>query len=92
MPGSDKVAHFVAYAILTVLGGLYLMARAVHVRVGHLLLWGVVYALYAAADEWLQSFVGREMSLTDWFADVAGILTGTAIMILIRRRDVSSGG
>ena len=38
--------------------------------------WGIA-AVYAASDEWHQSFVpGRTADVADWFADAAGALAG----------------
>lgn len=81
---ADKVVHFIAYFVLTVLGGRCLLVTGGRVAVSSLLLWGGVYCIYAAVDECLQALVGRTMSLGDWIADVAGI--GVASLILLRMR------
>ena len=85
VPHGDKIIHFGLYYLLTVLGGRHLLASRQRAPVAVLLLWAAVYAVYAAADEWLQPFVGREMSLGDWIADVIGVALAT-LTITLRRR------
>lgn len=75
----DKVIHFGLYFMLARLGGRHLLARDHRPSVAAWLGWAVVYAAYAAADEWLQSFFGRSTSLGDWLADLTGIAAGTAL-------------
>jgi VanZ family protein len=79
----DKVIHFVVYFILTWLGGRYLLATG-RGTLRALAAWAAIYLLYAGADEYLQSLVGRTMSLSDWLADAAGIVLAT--LVLARRR------
>ncbi|MGB2987347.1 MAG: VanZ family protein [Phycisphaerae bacterium] len=79
----DKLIHFAVYFLLTWLGGRHLLATGRHRAFSTLLIWAAIYALYAAVDEWLQSFVGRTMSLHDWLADLAGIVA--ASFVLARR-------
>ena len=66
IPGcqTDKIIHFVVYYFLTALSA---WARTgVGRRSGRRdLAWAGVFLAYGAADEWLQSFVGRTMSLGD---------------------------
>ena len=50
-----------------------------------LIVWTVVYAAYAAADESLQPLVGRTMSFVDWLSDLAGIVASTVVLALKRR-------
>jgi VanZ family protein len=84
---SDKLLHFLAYAVLALL-----LARA--------LAWGlfqvdqaaafqalVVAALYAASDEFHQHFVpGRQPSGWDLAADLLGALAAVTVLWLLRRR------
>lgn len=84
------IAHFAFYYLLTWLGGRYLLSTG-RGTVAVLLTWAVVYAVYAAADEWLQQFVGRVMSLSDWLADLAGIALATVTLIRWRRPAPRSG-
>jgi len=85
--GSDKLAHFVLYATLAMLGGLSLKSSSSRVRrIRTLAVWAVVYAAYGAVDEYLQPFVGRTCSLADWVADVCGITVGTVVIGLRPRQ------
>lgn len=49
---------------------------------GLLMVWVLIYSAYAGLDEWLQPLVGRTMSLGDWLADVAGIISASLWMLL----------
>jgi VanZ family protein len=77
--GWDKLVHFSAFAVL---GALVALAwPAVSKRFGkkQLLSAWIAIAVYAALDEWTQSFVGRDASVFDWLADAAGAAVGLAI-------------
>ena len=80
--GTDKIAHFLAYAVL---GALLALAQT---RTG----WppAAAYALgiaYGASDEWHQSFVpGRSSDVADWVADAAGVIVAVALYHWMRRR------
>jgi VanZ family protein len=80
--GSDKVAHFLAYAVLGAL-----LAHAV-TRTGWPL--ALAYALgiaYGASDEIHQYFVpGRSSDVVDWVADALGVLAAVALYQWMRRR------
>ena len=82
----DRVLHFIAYFVLTCLGASHYRTTRSGSLIGVLLAWALVYAGYAALDEWLQQFVRRTPSLGDWLADVSGILVATGISLAIRRR------
>ncbi len=82
----DKILHFGLYFLLTYLGGRYLRATGRRLSVPLLLVWAVVYCTYAAFDEWLQQFVGRSMSPSDWVWDVVGILAATATLAAMQSR------
>lgn len=86
----DKVLHFGLYFLLAYLGGRYHRAIG-RLSLTRLLVWAVAYCAYAALDEWLQQFVKRGMSLTDWVWDVIGVLVATAILATTRRRSALSG-
>ena len=44
----------------------------------------VIGAFYGASDEWHQRFVpGRSPSLGDWAADVAGVVLGYGLVMLL---------
>ena len=79
--GGDKAVHFALYALLTWLGGKAYAARHGRLDRSVLLLWVLVYAAYGVLDEWTQDFVGRNTSLYDWLADVAGIVTATIVLV-----------
>ena len=38
---------------------------------------------YGAIDEWMQSFVGRQSDVLDWFADFGGAACGVGLMFLV---------
>ena len=90
---SDKTLHFVAYCGLAIL-----VSWAALLRFGPP--WSVparvlgVLALYAAFDEWTQTFVaGRDGDVRDWLADIGGSLVGVgmvyAVMWMRGRRPIS---
>ena len=81
----DKVVHFVMYFVLAWLGGRYFLASG-RVSNALILLWASACIAYAALDEWLQQFVGRETSLADWTADVVGVVAAGVVIALTRRR------
>ena len=74
--GFDKLSHFGVYLVL---GALLVWAAArTGVPIGLALAAGLVYA---ASDEWHQSFVpGRTPDIADWVADALGVgAGGTAV-------------
>ncbi|NBV45652.1 MAG: hypothetical protein EBR86_08450 [Planctomycetia bacterium] len=80
-PPSDKLLHFLAYAILGSLA-----AAAAAARGGwngpRITLLAVALALFAAADEITQPFFGRAVELSDWLADLAGLAIGIGAVVL----------
>ena len=80
--GSDKLAHFLAYAVLGAL-----LAHAT-TRTG----WPPAAAralgiAYGASDEVHQFFVpGRSSDVRDWLADAAGVIVAVALYHWWRRR------
>jgi len=77
------VAHFVAFALLTL--GCVLSARA---RMGAptyrwLGTWLVVFVVYAGLSELLQPLTNRDGDVWDWLANVAGVVV---VMALARPR------
>jgi hypothetical protein len=78
---SDKVMHFVAYFFLSFLLWFAVNPnKKVHWRkpTVWLILFAVVW--YGVIDEWLQMYVGRNADVHDFFADLAGAITGLAIL------------
>lgn len=84
----DKVVHAVLYFTLVWLGGRYLLAKG-GVSMFTVIAWALVYAAYAALDEWLQTFVQRTMSLGDWVSDIAGIVAATILVARHRTATIS---
>jgi VanZ family protein len=78
---ADKLAHLIEYGLLGVL--LYYVAGS---RMGRTrwITWMLLIALggsIGALDEVYQSFIpGRDMSVYDWYADVAGVTLGLLVM------------
>ncbi len=83
--GSDKLAHLLAFAVLSALLATTWQLSAGHLSLAQLGWVWVAVIVYAAFDEWTQSFVGRQTSLRDWLADAAGGAIGLAVFISIRR-------
>jgi VanZ family protein len=83
--GFDKAAHLGAFAVLAVLcAGAW--PPTIRRRSLSQLLWiSILVAVYGAIDEWTQSFVGRQTSLGDWLADVAGAAIGLGLFAWFRR-------
>ena len=85
-PEADKVVHFVLYFGLTWIGGWRLRANPAGHSLTTLVVWAGIYVAYGGIDEWLQSYVGRTMSLYDWFADVAGVAAASIVIVLSKKR------
>jgi VanZ family protein len=83
-----KIIHFLEYALLALLWWRALRTRIPARRAA--LVAFVLASLYAATDEWHQSFVhGRHATPVDWAIDSAG--AGTAAWRL-RSRSLALGG
>lgn len=69
VPGGDKIAHGIAYALLG-----FLLTRGLGNRG-----WGIAVAItYGMLDEFHQSFVpGRDAGAADWIADSVGAILGS---------------
>jgi len=81
---SDKMLHFCGYATLTVLvlTGWELTIGVLEPK--HYFAVWLAGTLYGAFDEITQIPVGRTCDMTDWAADVAGIVTGLLVFRLVR--------
>lgn len=81
---NDKHVHFGGYALLTiiVLASWELTFGTLKAR--HYFAVWLAGAVYGALDEWTQIPVGRTCDMNDWFADVAGVLTGIVVYQLLR--------
>lgn len=85
-----KLAHFSEYALLGF--SLYLhitqLQKKWSVRLPLLWAWGIG-TLYAASDEFHQSFVGgRGPAVTDVLIDSAGVIAGVLLMVWILHRNI----
>src|SRR5262249_12218932 len=79
LESNDKVLHFMAYAGLALLLTLVVNWRvAGGLRPRHLILVVVGLAIFAGFDELTQPLVNRQADWHDWFADVLGVVCGTA--------------
>ncbi len=85
IPQSDKIAHFSAFGLLTLL--FWAFTRVRH-QIGPRFVWVSAPGLvaYAAFDELLQQFVGRYTDVDDFLANASGIATVSIILELLRRR------
>jgi VanZ family protein len=80
----DKWAHFLAYSGLAFLFLCSLKYRHKG-TLGDLKLTLCVLSIYGALDELLQIPVGRTASFDDFAADVAGVVFGSLLAILLRK-------
>ncbi len=88
VPGEDKTAHVLAYAVLALLLWQFFAARGRPLGDWFVVkVWGAV-AAYAVFDEWTQQFVGRSPELGDWLADMAG---ATAVLAVLEWRRRATG-
>jgi VanZ family protein len=88
-----KLGHMIEYGILALLIWWALHAHAVSVERRGLLAAFAVAVIYAASDEWHQTFVpGRNGNVYDWTVDLAGAgiaLVGLRIALLRRGRQLA---
>lgn len=75
--GGDKWIHAGAFAGLAFLLAVVVGWQDRPGGLAYLAMWGAL-ALYGAADEWTQSFVGRTSDWKDWVADLLGAALGLA--------------
>jgi VanZ family protein len=81
-----KAGHFTEYAILAILVHHALVVGGDWSAWRRLLVAWLLTALYAASDEWHQSFVpGRAPALTDVAIDICGALTGLLVWRRLER-------
>ena len=83
IPSSDKMLHFFAYLVLVFLLWLAISpARKVNWRKASV--WWVLLVIvwYGALDEWLQGYMGRCPQFSDFFADLAGAITGLILLTI----------
>ncbi len=82
----DKVAHFAAFGGLALIVATAWASYAGRLTAQSLVALVLVLALYGAVDELLQPPMGRNCSFYDWFADVAGTITGTVLFAVVVNR------
>lgn len=81
---SDKLVHFVSYAVLAALLAWTLSGTA-RLRATWLLVLLVLVGAYGAVDELTQALVpSRTADLMDWVADVSGAACGLLAVALLR--------
>jgi hypothetical protein len=73
----DKLLHFLEYLILVFLLW-FAISPDGKVRWSRTAVWRIVFVLacYGALDELLQAYAGRSCDLTDFLANMVGVLTG----------------
>jgi VanZ family protein len=82
---TDKVAHFIEYAILGTLIARTFRSSVNTSRLGAFMFLLAIGATIGAIDETIQGHTpDREMSVYDWMADVAGV--AAAVWFVMRRR------
>lgn len=70
--GADKLVHLVEFGLLAALWRLGLLLRGMNARKAVVVAF-VMTCVYAASDEWHQSFIpGRVCSVADFAADALG--------------------
>jgi len=83
---SDKLAHVVAFALLTFL--FWRFAETFYRPLSNRFVWYAALSLgaYASLDEWLQQFVGRKSDWGDWLCNLAGVASVLAVLEYRRRQ------
>ncbi len=78
---SDKAIHYLGYLILVFLLW-FAISPDKRVNWRRATVWWVLFVVvwYGAFDEWLQGHVGRNCDVMDFFADMAGSLTGLILL------------
>jgi VanZ family protein len=86
--GSDKIKHFGAYMVLTVLLTLTLMVQDKNTFLKKYAFPAsvIIAALYGILDEVHQMFIpGRSCEFMDWVADLGGAITGSLMVYIYFR-------
>ncbi len=81
--GSDKIAHFVAYAGLSFLLLIWISAKRYR-HAKEIFIAFCACILFGVFDELLQIPVGRNCELLDWVADVIGASIGVSLFLGLR--------
>jgi VanZ family protein len=90
---TDKLAHFIEYALLGTLIARTFRGSVTSSRLGAFMLLLAIGATIGAIDETIQGHIpDREMSVYDWMADVAGVAVAVWFMMRRRRSPVPADG
>jgi VanZ family protein len=84
--GADKLLHVAAFAALAILSAVTVQRTTGRLRHRRLLYLWMALIVYAALDEWTQTFVGRYSSIKDWMADAIGAGLGLALFAWLRSK------
>lgn len=85
----DKLLHFFAYFVLTVLLSLtLLMQNKYHfLKEKHILFSIIIASVYGLLDEIHQSYIpGRSNDILDWIADTLGAITAVLLLDFMMRK------
>jgi VanZ family protein len=90
MSPSDKTLHYFAYLVLSFLLW-FAIGAGEKVNWRKAAAWWVLFAVvwYGVFDEWLQGYVGRNPDIKDFFADLAGAVTGLIVLSIFSFRPAS---
>ena len=90
MSPSDKTLHYFAYLVLSFLLW-FAISPGKKVSWRKAGVWWVLFAVvwYGVFDEWLQGYVGRNPDIKDFFADLAGAVTGLIVLSIFSFRPAS---
>ena len=78
---SDKALHYLVYLLLVFLLW-FAVSPYKKVNWRRATVWWILFIVvwYGAFDQWLQGYVGRSPEVMDFFADLAGVLTGLVLL------------
>jgi VanZ family protein len=83
--GSDKIAHALAYAALSLLLATTWELAVGRLNARHLVLAWLGATLFGAFDEVTQPLVGRYCNFSDWAADAIGAAIGLLLFFCLRQ-------
>lgn len=82
----DLIIHFFEYSVFGYLLGLAIMQSPGKVNWKNFLTIIIIGSLYAASDEYHQSFVeGRFSEMSDFLADSAGVVLGLVVFVIRKK-------
>ncbi|MDC7126174.1 MAG: VanZ family protein, partial [Spirochaetales bacterium] len=79
----DKVEHVIAFLILTILFRYSICSKKIDRPIFFVVLTVLILCSYGVLIEYLQGFTGRSRDIADVFSDMAGVLGGCLLMVLI---------